>query len=75
MNSEILIVEWFDFTVISAFPIYLVFLENNVKKPEFELICYCSENCDGDPIDCSPAGSTGRRIFQAPGGEEGKGGM
>ena len=44
MNSEILIFEWFDFTVISAFPIYLVFLENNVKKPEFELICYCSEN-------------------------------
>ena len=39
--------------------------------------CACLLSCLtlGDPIDCSPAGSTGRRIFQAPGGEEGKGGM
>lgn len=48
MNSAILIFEWFDFTVISAFPIYLVVLENNIKKQEFQLMYYSIENCDKD---------------------------
>ena len=39
--------------------------------------CACVLSCLtlGNPIDCSPAGSSVYRIFQAPGGEEGKGGM
>lgn len=43
-NSEILIFEWLDLTIISAFLIYLVFLENNVKKQGFQLIHFSGED-------------------------------